>query len=424
MPDNEDRAIRQALSVPGDSIAGNISRRRFLQGSLATAGAVGTMGVLAACDPAVPGNLNDGILIVLHLGGGNDGYNTVVPMGDSPYLAKRSNIAITNPLPLAGGFGLHPALPKLRDRFNAGKVAIVQGVGQAGTDDLSHFSSTASWMAGTAGPSRTSGWLGRWLDTQPGASGGLRGVAIGTSVPLHLVGQQAVVTSLDTGGDLFGSDRSQPYLTSGYDTVVGYGSAPTGKGPWADALAKAGKESVNLATTLAPQYSPDLPPGPLTSQLTLVARLINANLGIRVFDTALGSFDTHDNQQYQQNVRLIELDTAIDAFYAALSPAMSRKVTLMTFSEFGRRAQSNASGGTDHGTSSCLFVVGDNVRGGFFGQFPRLDDLDGRGDPKVWVDYRSVYASVLAGWLGADTRSVLGGTYADLGLFARLPGGS
>jgi len=419
VPDNEDRHIRQALSIPAGLIPGNMSRRRFLQGSIAAAGA---LAVLPACQPASTGSLDQGILIVLHLGGGNDGYNTVVPIGDGPYLSKRGSIAITNPLPLSSAFGFHPALPKLRDRFAAGKVAVVQGVGQATTSDLSHFSSTASWMAGTAGPSRTSGWLGRWLDGVPGATGGLRAVTVGSSVPLHLVGQQALVTALDTDGDLFGADRSEPWMSSVYDAVSGYGAAPTGKGQWADALASSGASSIRLASSLAPQYTPALANDSLTSQLTLVARLINANLGTRVFDVSLGSFDTHDGQLYEQAALLADLDAAIDAFYATLNPALSAKVAFMSFSEFGRRAQANASGGTDHGTSSCTLVIGDNVKGGFFGQFPRLDDLDSRGDPRVFVDYRSVYASVLNGWMGADTNAVLGGSYPDLGLFARLPG--
>lgn len=173
---------------------------------------------------------------------------------------------------------------------------------------------------------------------------------------------------------------------------------------------------------MTPVFTPELPDDSLTSQLTVIARLINAGLGIRVFDATLGSFDTHDGQLYEHNALLTDLDAAIAAFYATLDPAWSRKVAFMSFSEFGRRAQANGSGGTDHGTSSCLLVIGDNVKGGFFGQFPRLDDLDSRGDPRVHVDHRSVYASVLRGWMGGDATAVLGASYPDLGLFARLPG--
>lgn len=419
MDDLDPRRIREALSISGDRIAGNLTRRRFLAGSLAAAAAVT---VLPACKPV--GKLDDGILIVLHLGGGNDGWNTVVPIGNGPYRDKRRNLAITNPLPLDASFGLHPALPKLRDRFTAGKVAIVQGVGQTTVDDLSHFSSTASWMAGTAGTGRSSGWLGRWLDGVPGAADGLRAVAMGASVPLHLQGTNSVVTALDTAGDLFGADRSEAWMTSVYDAVSGFGRAATGKGVWADKLAVAGASSVRLAGDLTPMFTPELPNDSLTSQLTLIARLINAGLGVRVFDAQLGSFDTHDGQLYEHDLLLKDLDAAIAAFYATLAPAWAAKVSFLSFSEFGRRAEANGSAGTDHGTSSCSFVIGDNVKGGFYGQFPRLDDLDPRGNAKVHVDHRSLYASVLKGWLGGDDRAILGASYPDLGLYARLPGGT
>ncbi|MCU1355711.1 MAG: hypothetical protein JWM89_1129 [Acidimicrobiales bacterium] len=427
MDDPDPRSIRRRLSIPAGHIAGQVSRRRFLQGTLASGAALGTMGALPGifdglAAAATPLGATEGVLIVLHLGGGNDGLNTVVPIGDGAYQAARGAIAIGNPLPLTSSFGFHPSLPKLKARYTAGKVAVVQGVGQSTVNDLSHFSSTASWMAGTAGSSRTTGWLGRWLDGVSGSVDGLRAVTIGSSIPLHLAGQQVVVTALDTEGDLFGADRREDWMTSVYDTVSAYGSGPTGKGVWADKIAKAGASSVGLATELTPIFTPELPDSSLTSQLTMIARLINADLGIRVFDASLGSFDTHDGQLGEQAELFADLDAAVDAFYATLAPSWTRRVAMMTFSEFGRRVEANASAGTDHGTTSCLLVIGDNVKGGMHGQFPSLTDLDDRGDTKVKVDYRSVYASVLGGWLGGDATAVLGGSYEDLKLFSATPG--
>ena len=193
-----------------------------------------TAGWAAAATPVGP---NDGILIVLQFGGGNDGLNTVVPRGDGTYLARRGNLAIRNPLPLTSTVGLHPSLVKLKARYDAGKVAIVQGVGQGTVTDLSHFSSTASWMAGTAGPNRTSGWVGRWLDDVPESAAGLRAITMGGSVPLHLAGQRSIVTAMDTSGDLFGADRSEAWMTSLYTALTDLGTGSTGKGPWADQLA-------------------------------------------------------------------------------------------------------------------------------------------------------------------------------------------
>jgi len=423
MTELEHEDIMKLLSVPAAGIAGQVSRRRFLQGALATgtiAGAPSWFDPLAAA--ATPVAATEGIVVILHFGGGNDGLNTVVPIGNATYRARRGRLAITSPLPLTSSFGLHPALPKLKARFDAGKVAIIEGVGQSTVTDLSHFSSTASWMAGTAGPARTTGWLGRWLDGVTDSAEGLRAVTLGSSVPLHLVGQASVVTALDLGGELFGSDRSEPWKASVCDAVIAYGSGPTGKGVWADRLAAAGAISTRLAADLQPSFRPAFEDESLASQLTLVARLINANLGIRVFNVSLGSFDTHEGQLRQHQELLADLDAGVAAFYAALASTWTRRVSLVSFSEFGRRVEANGSAGTDHGTSSVLFVIGENVKGGFYGEAPRLDQLDNRGNARVAVDYRSVYASVLSGWLGGDASGVLGGTYPDLALFRAGPG--
>ncbi|MGN6693468.1 MAG: DUF1501 domain-containing protein, partial [Aquihabitans sp.] len=425
MTDLELDQIHRLLSVPADAQPGNVSRRRFLQGTLA-AGAIasspGWFDRIAAA--ATPVGATDGILVVVHLGGGNDGLNTLVPIGDSAYRTLRGSIAITNPLPLSTSFGLHPAMTGLKSRFDAGKVAVVHGVGQANVSDLSHFSSTASWMAGTAGPSRSTGWLGRWLDGVSESEQGLRCVTTGSSIPLHLVGQRSQATGVGVSGGLFGSDRSEAWMTSVYTAISGYGSGPTGKGAWADRIGASGASSMRLASDLEKVYTPELPDDSVASQLTLVARLINADLGIRVFNVSLGSFDTHENQPYRHQALLADLDAGITAFHQALASTWSSRVALMTFSEFGRRPEANASSGTDHATSSALFVIGDNVKGGFYGEPPKLTALDARGNPTVSVDYRSVYASVLGGWLDGDATAILGGSYPDLGLFKAKPGSS
>lgn len=423
MSDLEYEDIHQLVTQPAASIPGQVTRRLFLQGALATGGALALLpsafDSLAAA--ATPVGADEGILVVIHMGGGNDGLNFVPPRDDGTYRDLRGSIAIAEPLALSSAFGFHPALGRLRTRYEAGQVAIVQGVGQTG-DDRSHFSSTATWMAGTASGSRSTGWLGRWLDGVPEATEGLRAVSIGAGVPLHLRGQQAVVTALDTGGGLFGADRSDPVYAAAYDAVASFATGSTGTGVWGDELATAGALAIDLAADLDELFVPLLPDDSLTSQLVLCARLINANLGIRVLNVSYGSFDTHDNQLTEQQALLAELDEGIDAFYAALDrDTWGRRVALMSFSEFGRRGRANASLGTDHGNGSSLVVVGDNVLGGFHGQAPDLRDLDD-GDPRTHVDFRSYYASVLGGWLGGDVGEVMGEAYEDLGLFRGTPG--
>jgi len=421
--------IQARLSTPAAAIRGQVPRRLFLQGALATAGATALLpswldGLAAA---ATPIGATDGVLVVLQLGGGNDGMSMVVPTADHAdhgrYRTARGSLAITTgALPLTGGLALHPRLTKLKARYDAGKVAVVRGVGQP-TDDLSHFSSTATWMAGTAGGARDTGWLGRWLDGVPESAAGLRAVHVGPSVPLHLRGRTSVVTAMDAGGDLFGASRQEPWEPPVYAAMTAMGAGTSGKGRLGDLLANTGASSVALASQLSTVYAPALPEAALAADLTMAARLINTNLGIRVLSCSHGSYDLHDGLAWSYPELLGQLDDAIEAFFAALAPAYRDRVTLMTFSEFGRTVRANGSGGTDHGTAAPQLVVGDRVRGGLYGTQPRLDDLSGRGDLKTHVDLRSYYASVVDGWLAGGSATVLGGSYEALPLFRTTPGG-
>jgi uncharacterized protein (DUF1501 family) len=156
--------------------------------------------------------------------------------------------------------------------------------------------------------------------------------------------------------------------------------------------------------------------------MVLTARLINANLGVRVFSTSIGGFDTHSDQAGGHAQNLAEIDSAIDAFFAALSSTWRNRVTIMTFSEFGRRPESNDTVGTDHGTAAPLFVMGPRVKGGVYGAPSTTTSLDSNGNLKYHTDFRQVYATVLDTWLGADSRQVLGYTFPNLGLFDGGPG--
>lgn len=427
MADDDLDDVLPLLSRPVRATPLELSRRRFLQ---AAVGGLGGAAVLPswlaapawAADPVGP---DDGILVVVMMGGGNDGMNTACPVGDPRYYDLRGWLAVDAAEALDIGdpyVALHPSLVQLQARYRQGKVAIVQGVGDPAAD-LSHFNSMAAWMKGSAVPGPpTSGWLGRWLDDLPGGPDTLHGVVVGSSVPLHLVGATTRATGLPESFDgAFGSDQSDPTNARMYDAVRAMAAAPTGRGPWADALAANGRDTMDLAVTVKPVYEAALPDGDLARQLAVCARLVNADLGIRVLSTGYGDFDHHANQAWYHADRLAELDRAIAAFYAELSPTWAGRVTIMTFSEFGRRPERNDSGGTDHGTASVSLVVGDRVAGGLHGEYPSL------ALPHPWanlvptVDFRSLYASVLGPWLAGDPDQVLGGHYEDLGLFTGPP---
>jgi uncharacterized protein (DUF1501 family) len=419
------------LSRPAP-LPGGLDRRSFLKLLGAGAGAVAMGPMLsnlsAFAAPSV--GANQGILVLLMLEGGNDGLNTVVPTGESRYYALRPGLAIpaASALPIATGIGLHPSLVKLKARYDKGDVAVVQGVGYP-NPDLSHFSSMGIWMNGWAGGTQSggpSGWIGRFLDGLPNAaSESLYGAVIGTSVPLHMVGRVARASGLpESLSGAFGSDRRNPNDVRMFDALRNLGSAASGLGQWGDLAAKVERDTLDLSLRVSPAYSGTFPDTDLGRQMVLTARLVNADLGIRVFSTAIGGFDTHSDQASGHAANLAEIDGAIEAFFATLSSTWRDRVTIMTFSEFGRRPERNDTVGTDHGTASPLFLVGSRVKGGLYGAPSLTTQLDGNGNLKYHTDFRQVYASVLDTWLGADSTQVLGYSFSNLGLFDGGPIGS
>lgn len=386
-----------------------LTRRRLLQGSAATAGAFALLptwfaDLAAAATPIGP---SDGVLVIVNMGGGNDSLNMVVPAGDGAYHSTRGGLAIgaDKVLPIGGGIGLHPNLKKLHARFGAGGVAVLQGIGDR-NPDLSHFSATARWMGGVESDVPDSGWLGRWLDAM--GHDPLRAVALGTSVPMDLTGRETAAIALPTRLDAVLTESHRDDWVRRSATCVremnGFGS--TGLGRWGDAIASASGGAIELADRVSATYKP-APAGTLAGRLDLCARLVNANLGIRVLQVTYGDFDTHADQLGTHANRMTELDDGIDKLFATLAPQFRDRVTLLTVSEFGRRFQPNKSNGTDHGTAMSTFAVGSRVKGGLHGAMPSLTRLDRNGNLVATVDQRSVFASVLDTWLGADSREIL-----------------
>ena len=434
-PDISAREAFAHLSVREDPRS-QLGRRRFLQlvGMGVGAGALLDGGGLldrlvtdgerqawaAASLPA-----NQGVLILIGMYGGNDGLNTVVPYSNPKYAAYRSNIAIpTNQLlMLDGEVGLHPKLASLKVLWDQQKLAVVQGVGYP-NPSLSHFDSMATWMYGWANPPvgpPGSGWVGRWLAGMGGTPDLLTTAVIGSDLPLHMVGPGRQAVCIPEWGFDFGAGTAD-HDQRMYSAVRAYSSATAGRGPWFDSFSGAERSQLDVTAAVAPVFEPALPTGALSKKLTIAARLINAGLGLRVIDASMDNFDTHSDELSDHGTRMSELSDGIQAFYAALDPALSSRVTIMTFSEFGRTPWSNGSGGTDHGTANNHFVIGDNIKGGLYGHQPSLLAADG-ADLDEWdrldfnTDFRSMYATLLDGVLGGDAATVLGGSFAKLDLF-------
>jgi uncharacterized protein (DUF1501 family) len=408
-----------------------LSRRRFLQAVGAgmggvMAGGVALPGVLGWDDhmaEAAPVKADEGILVLVGMYGGNDGLRMVAPIGDSNYERLRERVKVTpeDGLPLGGGYALAPELTHLKSRWDAGEVAIVHGVGYP-SPNLSHFSSMAYWMSGRPNGVPSSGWIGRWLDEFPADL--FRSVTIGSSIPLHMQGVRRRSISVPHWGIGFGG-LTEPEHLRAYAALKKMAKQPARRGPWATALGTVGSNAIDVAQRVAPVFENEVTAeSEIAQQLVVAARLINANLGFRVLDAGWGDFDHHSGQLTSHPDRMREFDEAIRRFFETLSPAWRGRVTIMTFSEFGRTPFDNDSDGTDHGEAGPVLLIGDRVAGGFHGQHP---DLSVRAIDEDWdqlgytVDFRRIYATVLDQWLGGGASTVLEGNFPPLALFEGGP---
>ena len=412
-----------------------LDRRRFLQmvglglgaGLVAGPGTSLLDSVLPGHDPSAwalgPVGPTDGILVVIGMFGGNDGLNTIVPINDGKYYDQHGALAVPagTTLGLDANTGLNPNLTELKAFWDAGQLAIVEGVGH-GQNDFSHFNSMAKWMAGRPTGLTNSGWIGRWLDGYLGGNKDLFAAAeIGHSLPLHMIGERGVATTVPTNKPDFGvvkNDRDRALFNTIRDFAGG-----TDANSWMGRVARAQVDQLDVASALEPVIPPDnvLPDTEIVAKLEIAARLINANLGFRVLSAGFGDFDSHAGQPTQHATRMQELNGAVQRFYQTLDPGWNGRVTVMTFSEFGRTSFANDGQGTDHGSSAPHLVFGPGVKGGFYGQRPSLAGL-GRWDRlPTNVDMRDYYGSVIDGWLGGGASTVLPGSRQDLGLFRAGP---
>jgi uncharacterized protein (DUF1501 family) len=370
-------------------------------------------------------------LVVVELAGGNDGLNTVVPVADPAYHALRPTLGISYALPLDGAIGLHPELARLADRYRAGHVAIVEGLGYP-DPDLSHFASLAYWWSGAPGESGGRGWLGRYLDGTVGLDDPLAAVGIGPIPSPAMLGANSFATTI---ADADGLQPQLPAWIDGRDDLVAAWSrfvpasvdASTAMG----SIQRAIRATVDARAELAGDLDAGAATGEVvptspgygqeqsaTSALTLAAQLVAAEHPPRVvYVNGLGDFDTHQGQATRQQALLRDLDAGIEAFSTTLDAAgRSDRAVLMTVSEFGRRPAENGSG-TDHGTAAPHFVVGAPVRGGRYGAPPSLTDLDDHGNLVATTDFRALYATALEGWLGVEAAPVVGAPFRPVPLF-------
>jgi uncharacterized protein (DUF1501 family) len=360
----------------------------------------------------------DKVLVIVQLSGGNDGLNTVVPFRNDIYYQKRPRLAVSKEqvLKITDDLGFNPVLDGLRRLYEDGALTILNNVGYP-NPDRSHFRSMDIWhTASESSEYLSTGWLGRYLDStcsqdchaahevieiddtlSPALKGEkIKGLAIkdahktaqATQTP-HVQGLAKMVNEHDDHDNV-------SYL---YKTLAETVSS-------AEYLSNKIKNTQNTA-----QYNMN----PFAQQLKTIAQMVNAGLSTNVYYTSLTGFDTHVNQKMQQERLLKIYGDAMKTFAEDLKKGGRWKDTVvMTFSEFGRRVEQNASGGTDHGKASNVFIAGGNLpKAGVFNEQPNLKDLD-EGDVKFSIDFRQIYATLLKKHLGADDRQILGKEFKTL----------
>jgi len=398
-----------------------IKRKEFIQaGSLATASLFLPRFLKAFEAPAMvpPGNK---VVVVLQLSGGNDGLNTVIPVRNDIYYKERPGLGIqkSKAVSLTDEVGLHPALTAFKDLYDDGSLSIINNVGYP-NPDRSHFRSMDIWQtASKSNEYLSSGWLGRYLDAQ----------CIGCDKPTQAIELDDVLSLAMKGETLNGiavKDPKRLYGTANEsffrDVLKNHGEAhgeAHGEQP-VDYLYKTMAQTLSSADYIFKQSrlhptASDYPKTELGNNLKTIASLIFSDINTKVYYVSLGSFDTHVNQQAQQQRLFTEMNDAIKAFTTDLKQNHRfDDVLLFTFSEFGRRVSQNASGGTDHGTANNMFLVSGCLhKKGVINALPDLSDLN-EGDLKHSVDFKNVYATILNKWLKADDQKILNGKFSYL----------
>lgn len=378
------------------------------------------------------------ILLVVQLAGGNDGLNTLIPYSDDAYHSARPAIAVkaNDVLPIDDALGLNPALSGLRGLYDEGLAAMIRGVGYP-NPNRSHFRSTDIWQtASDANRVEGHGWVGRYFDACCSGEPSPSGIAIGKEEPLAFVGQEPKSISFSQPKELqfnaskasdpraldesFREMTSQDDAGSNEGASIGSLAGTQQEGDAGDFLRRAAMDaqlSSDRVRDITSKYrtAAAFPNSRLGNDLALVAKLIAGGMPTRVYYASQGGYDTHGAQARTHTRLLGELDAALTAFISEMKSQKNLdRVVVMTFSEFGRRVQENANGGTDHGTAAPLFVLGGGIKGGLYGRQPDLIKLD-KGDLIHTTDFRSVYATLLEKWLRAPSASILRKQFPTLG---------
>ena len=399
------------------------NRRQFIQRTLGASAAISVASalpnVLLAASKSRPANQN--ILVVVQMSGGNDGLNTVIPYGDDAYYKNRFTLAIgkNDVRKIDDHVGLHPSLSGYQQLLEDGKLSIVQGVGYQ-NPNRSHFESMDLWHTAHQKPQSDLGWLGRTIEQGQWD----------LQVPALHLGEEFQPLALRKNGQPVPSVRSIDNfrLNSFNDKKLKKALKQLIATPRTsnNELLSYVHENANVAIETSTKLEAiadknrtrgKFPGSRLGKSLEAISQLIGSDLKTRIYYCTINGFDTHSNQAQAHAGLLTDLNDSILAFMNEMkTQGNDDRVTLLSFSEFGRRVRENASRGTDHGTAAPVFLFGNQVQAGLLGDHPSLTDLT-EGDLKYKIDYRQIYAAILENWLGVPSANVIGGSFKPVSIF-------
>ena len=367
----------------------------------------------------------DPVLVVVQLTGGNDFMNTLIPYTSGLYHDSRPTVGISEDrvLKMNGELGFHPNAAPLKEMFDEGDVAIIQGIGYENSN-RSHF--RAMDIMHTAEPLTiaTEGWLALAIrELDPAGKNVLTGVSFGRGLPRAMVAAGVRVTSL---GDLDGyglmtSVEAQEQRADELDVFRRMYTPMMDTTPALSYLHQTGDDvlaGIDQLQTVPGNYTStvEYADNPIAKSLRDVARTHISGLGTRIFYAQHGGYDHHAVEVVNHERLLTELTGALRDFMADLREHdASDEVIIYVFTEFGRRVQDNGSG-TDHGSGGGAFIIGDRVEGGLYAEYPSLDPTTFANgeDLAHTIDFRSIYATLLEQWLGVASKEIVRGVYEQI----------
>ena len=370
----------------------------------------------------------DPVLAVVSLSGGNDGLNTVIPYNNTRYRDYRPTLGIPEDqiIHFTDELGFHPSLAPLKKYWDEGKLAVILGTGYP-HGSLSHFRSMDIWATCEPDTLSVEGWLGRLIKTlEPAGENVLTGVNFGRGMPRAMALEGVPVASvgnLDSYGLMTDIEREEE-RDEALDLFGRLYAPVLGRGAVNDFIRRTGIEAMkgaDILTTAPDKYHSEVEylMGNIGGYLRDMVQIHNADFGTRVmFTTApYNIFDTHANQPVGHSNLLNNVAVNVDSYMQDMRQLnIGDNVVMLLYSEFGRRAMDNGSG-TDHGTGGISFVIGEQVKGGVYGEYPSLEPekLEEGGNLQHSLDFRSTYTTLLEKWMGVDAKPIVGGSYEPVG---------